>query len=126
VQKHAQKPPSKFCSVSRALAPKEGIMQQVAYRIYYDFNAMLNADPLHTKLSEEEVAENIERLPIEFETMLDDENASASISKSAKGEKILFISTTDDQSTIDGRLVNALKGLSIFGQKLESTSPINA
>jgi hypothetical protein len=57
--------------------------------------------------------------------MLDDENATVSISSTAKGESILFIRTTDSQSVIEERLTNALKGLSLFGKQQESTTPVD-
>lgn len=94
-------------------------MVQARYEIYYDFYGMIQGDHLHSKLSGEEALENINRLPDEFELMLDDENAKASISTSVGGKKILSICTVDDQSVINERLANALKGLSLFAKKFE-------
>jgi len=94
-------------------------MKKVGYKIFYDYEAMIQKPNLHNKLSNQEVEENINSLPTELETMFDDEKTTVSIGKSVKDENILFVDSELDEDAIDERVINALKGLSLFGKKLE-------
>ncbi len=99
-------------------------MQQIAYKIYYDFEAMQRDAHLHSKLTEEEIKNNINSLPTELETMLSDKESTVSPGKSTKDEDVIIVISEHDESVIDERVVKALQGLSLFGTKLKSTSEI--
>ncbi len=99
-------------------------MERIAYRIFYDYEIMTQGFNFHNELSNKEIEENINSLPSELETMFDDEKTTVSISKSAKYKDLLFVNSELDEDEVDKRVINALKGLSLFGEKLESLDEV--
>ena len=99
-------------------------MQEISYRIFYDYEAMQKDNHLHNKLTEQNIKNNISSLPSELETMLSDKEATVSLGKSTKDEDVIFVKSNHNENVIDEIVIKALQGLSLFGSKLESISGI--
>ncbi|MBU0595051.1 MAG: hypothetical protein KKH74_15095 [Gammaproteobacteria bacterium] len=96
-------------------------MNRFAYRVYYEYNGPSHSDPFRSPKNSDEISEALKHFPNELSHHLPDQDATVSY-EPTKGDSNsikVTIETVLNEAKTDEAVRRCLKGLDLFGTKLE-------
>lgn len=102
---------------------REKHMNRFTYRAYYHYNGPSRADPFRSEKSAREVAEALQRFPVELEHFLSD-GSKIEIPQDLNGSGSSYVTVVSlaEKSQVDEAVKNCLISLDLFGEKLPPRS----
>jgi hypothetical protein len=98
-------------------------MNRFTYRAYYYYNGPTHADPFRTEKSEREVADALQRFPVELEHFLkEDSKIEIPRDLNESGSSYVTVVTLAGKSEIDEAVANCLRSLDLFAEKIHAGS----